>query len=93
MKAILADQSRNWTLDRLAEEAGTSRATLVRLFRRATDKPPLALEPEIEEIVSGPPPLLPERRFVGERRTNIAPFGGVDRRAHPFGRRASDRPQ
>ena len=61
------------------------------------DRPPPALEldPAFEDIAPPPPPppLLPERRFVGERRANIAPFGGADRRAHPFGRRASDRPQ
>ena len=31
-----------WTLDELAEHALTSRATLVRLFRKAVDVPPLA---------------------------------------------------
>ncbi len=57
-------------------------------------RPPPVLVPErAEETSSIPPPLLPERRFVGERRTSLAPFGGADRRAHPFGRRASDRPQ
>jgi chromosome partitioning protein len=40
-----------------------------------------------------PPPILPERRFSSERRTSFAPFGGQERRAHPFGRRAADRPQ
>ena len=40
-----------------------------------------------------PPPLLPERRYAPERRTgNVTSFGGLDRRAHPFGRRAADRP-
>jgi AraC family transcriptional activator of mtrCDE len=43
IKAILADPSKNWSLDQLAQEAGTSRATLVRLFRKATGKTPLAL--------------------------------------------------
>ncbi|HXC54900.1 MAG TPA: ParA family protein [Rhizomicrobium sp.] len=40
-----------------------------------------------------PPPLLPERRFAPERRATVTPFGGADRRAHPFGRRAAERPQ
>ncbi|MBS0472890.1 MAG: ParA family protein [Proteobacteria bacterium] len=37
-------------------------------------------------------PLMPERRFQAERRINVTPFSGPDRRAHPFGRRAVDRP-
>jgi chromosome partitioning protein len=44
--------------------------------------PPLAEEPV----------LMPERRFQAERRISVTPFGGPDRRAHPFGRRAVDRP-
>ena len=47
MRAILADPRKNWTLDDLAHEAGTSRATLVRLFRKASDKAPLALLAEV----------------------------------------------
>ncbi|MEI9990976.1 MAG: ParA family protein [Rhizomicrobium sp.] len=58
------------------------------------DEKSLATEPEpppfAEDIA--PPPLL-ERRFLPERRSNITPYSGPDRRAHPFGRRASDRPQ
>ena len=56
------------------------------------ERPPPALEPEFapEDM---PPPLLPERRYAPERRiSNVTPFGGVDRRAHPFGRRAAERP-
>ncbi len=55
------------------------------------DKPPLldADLPPIEDVA--PPP--PDRRILPERRSNVTPFGGADRRAHPFGRRASDRPQ
>ena len=37
------------------------------------------------------PAAIRERRVLGERRTNFATFGGVERRAHPFGRRAQDR--
>jgi chromosome partitioning protein len=58
------------------------------------DRPPPMLEPDpppLDEPL--PPPLLGERRLVLERRTNVTPFGGPDRRAHPFGRRALDRPQ
>ncbi len=53
------------------------------------DKPPLleAEPPPVEEM-----PSPPERRVLPERRSNVTPFGGTDRRAHPFGRRASDRP-
>ncbi len=49
-----------------------------------------------------PPPIVPppldeapaaERRMLLDRRVTAAPFGGLDRRAHPFGRRAADRPQ
>jgi chromosome partitioning protein len=32
-----------------------------------------------------------ERRVMGERRTSFAKFNGVERRSHPFGRRAQDR--
>ena len=53
---------------------------------------PPEIEPlPLEDIL--PPPLLPERRVHPERRSNVTPFGGPDRRAHPFGRRAADRPQ
>jgi chromosome partitioning protein len=48
-------------------------------------------EPVLEDAAASP--LMPERRFSGERRTNVTPFGGPDRRAHPFGRRTADRPQ
>jgi chromosome partitioning protein len=50
-------------------------------------------EPPLADEVAPPPPLLPERRMGVERRSNVTPFGGADRRAHPFGRRAADRPQ
>jgi chromosome partitioning protein len=59
------------------------------------DRPPPMLEPDtlpLDELPP-PPPLLSERRAVLDRRTTIAPFGSSERRAHPFGRRASDRPQ
>ena len=58
------------------------------------DKPPPALEADAaQDDMPPPPPLLPpERRFNPERRLGAAPFGGPDRRAHPFGRRAADRP-
>jgi chromosome partitioning protein len=32
-----------------------------------------------------------ERRISGERRASFSTFGGVERRSHPFGRRAQDR--
>jgi chromosome partitioning protein len=71
------------------------------------DRPPPALEPDPEpemlpamtadDLLPPPPPpppsLMPERRFGPERRNSFAPFGGAERRAHPFGRRAADRPQ
>ena len=57
------------------------------------DKPPPALEAEpLPDDVPPPPLLPPERRYMPERRTGAAPFGGPDRRAHPFGRRAAERP-
>ncbi|HJW40123.1 MAG TPA: ParA family protein [Rhizomicrobium sp.] len=43
-----------------------------------------------EEIA--PSPHLLERRVLPERRSNVTPFGGAERRTHPFGRRAADRP-
>jgi chromosome partitioning protein len=58
------------------------------------DKLPPAEEPEaLPPIDEEPAPLLAERRVTLERRTSPAPFGGLDRRVHPFGRRAIDRPQ
>jgi AraC family transcriptional activator of mtrCDE len=42
VNAMLADPARDWSLDELAEVASTSRATLVRLFRKAVDAPPLS---------------------------------------------------
>ena len=50
-------------------------------------------EPEPPPVLDDLPPPLPELRFMPERRSNVTPFGGADRRAHPFGRRAADRPQ
>jgi chromosome partitioning protein len=59
--------------------------------RPAVDLPPPL--PEFEPQLDDLPPLLPERRYAPERRIGaVAPFGGLDRRAHPFGRRAADRP-
>ncbi|HWD25937.1 MAG TPA: ParA family protein [Rhizomicrobium sp.] len=68
------------------------------LSSMSDDRPPPQLEPDpsaLEGMSPVPPPLLPpgERRLVLDRRTTIAPFAGVDRRAHPFGRRSADRPQ
>ena len=40
--AMLRDPARQWTLDELAEQAMTSRATLVRLFRAACGRAPFA---------------------------------------------------
>ena len=58
------------------------------------DRPPPMLEPDPPPFEEPPPPpLLSERRAILDRRTTITPFGGPDRRAHPFGRRAADRPQ
>ena len=42
LASMLRDPARHWTLDELAEQAMTSRATLVRLFRAASGSPPLA---------------------------------------------------
>ncbi len=42
LSAMLRDPARHWTLDELAEQAMTSRATLVRLFRAACGHAPLA---------------------------------------------------
>jgi AraC family transcriptional activator of mtrCDE len=42
LSAMLQNPARPWSLDELAHEASTSRATLVRLFRKAIDKAPLA---------------------------------------------------
>jgi len=44
----------------------------------------------VPEPAAEPAPIR-ERRALGERRTNFATFGGVERRTHPFGRRAQDR--
>jgi chromosome partitioning protein len=46
-----------------------------------------AVEPD---PVTEPVPAR-ERRVMGERRTSFAKFNGVERRSHPFGRRAQDR--
>src|SRR5579872_567748 len=48
---------------------------------------------DAEAVADTPPEPAPirERRVHGERRTNFATFGGVERRSHPFGRRAQDR--
>ena len=66
----------------------------------ASPEPEPALDPAEFGIIDEPPPPPPpppvvvqERRFGQERRTSFLPFGGTERRAHPFGRRASDRPQ
>jgi AraC family transcriptional regulator, activator of mtrCDE len=45
--AMLSDPARDWSLDDLAEVAATSRATLVRLFRKAVDSAPLAYLSEL----------------------------------------------
>jgi AraC family transcriptional activator of mtrCDE len=45
--AMLADPARDWSLDELAEVAATSRATLVRLFRKAVDAAPLTYLAEL----------------------------------------------
>jgi AraC family transcriptional activator of mtrCDE len=42
IKVLMTDLTRAWTLDELACEAGTSRATLVRSFRRLSGQTPLA---------------------------------------------------
>jgi chromosome partitioning protein len=56
-----------------------------------------AAEPEIETALDLPPqvvaPPVEERRSFVERRTSFAPYGGTERRSHPFGRRTADRPQ
>lgn len=47
LAAMLAEPSQGWTLDALAAVAVTSRATLVRLFQKAVDAPPLAYLAEL----------------------------------------------
>ena len=45
--SMLREPARPWTLDELAGQAKTSRATLVRLFRKAADTSPLAFLGEL----------------------------------------------
>ena len=55
----------------------------------------VSTEPEAEAPApqeADPQPVL-ERRSFTERRTSFSPFGGTERRSHPFGRRPADRPQ
>jgi len=55
----------------------------------------ISTEPEVEAPApqeADPQPVL-ERRSFTERRTSFSPFGGTERRSHPFGRRPADRPQ
>ena len=47
LAAVLHDPARNWTLDELARQAMTSRATLVRLFRASCGRTPLAFLAEL----------------------------------------------
>jgi AraC family transcriptional activator of mtrCDE len=42
LEAMLKELDRDWTLETLARHANTSRATLVRLFKRTVDTSPLA---------------------------------------------------
>ena len=45
--AMLDDPARNWTLDELATCANALRASLVRMFRRTAQRPPLAVLAEL----------------------------------------------
>ncbi len=45
--ALITDLTRNWSLDELAVVADTSRATLVRSFRRVCGQPPLAFATDL----------------------------------------------
>jgi AraC family transcriptional activator of mtrCDE len=47
MAAMLDDPARSWTLDELAARAQASRASLVRMFRRAAQRAPLAMLTEL----------------------------------------------
>ncbi|MGV1868873.1 MULTISPECIES: cupin domain-containing protein [unclassified Rhizobium] len=47
LSAMLTNPSKDWSLDALAAEATTSRATLVRMFKRIVDKAPLAFLTEL----------------------------------------------
>jgi chromosome partitioning protein len=47
--------------------------------------------PEAVAVADAPAEPVRERRVMGDRRTNFSTFGGVERRTHPFGRRAQDR--
>lgn len=60
LAAMLADPARAWTLDELAAEAATSRATLVRLFQKATGAAPLAFLAELRLS-------LAQRRLISSR--------------------------
>jgi AraC family transcriptional regulator, activator of mtrCDE len=47
LAGMLTEPARSWTLDELAERGNTSRATIVRLFRKAVDAAPLAFLSEL----------------------------------------------
>jgi AraC family transcriptional regulator, activator of mtrCDE len=47
LSALLAEIDRAWSLDELAKVANTSRATLVRLFRKSVNVPPLMFLSEL----------------------------------------------
>jgi AraC family transcriptional activator of mtrCDE len=47
LSSMLTEPARAWTLDDLASRAGTSRATLVRLFQATVHAPPLAFLTEL----------------------------------------------
>src|SRR6266404_2896726 len=58
--AMLRAPAHPWTLDALAAEAHVSRATLVRIFRREGDLPPLGFLSELRLGLAPPAPQLDE---------------------------------
>ena len=71
LAAMLRDPARPWTLDELAAQAMTSRATLVRLFRANVDRAPLAYLAELRlllarnRLLAGDAPIVAVAAKVG----------------------------
>jgi AraC family transcriptional activator of mtrCDE len=86
LNALLADPARDWSLDELAEIGITSRATLVRLFRKAVGDPPLTfltrfrLDLARQHLRTGSEPLAAVAAAVGY--ANEAAFNRAYQRHH-----------
>jgi AraC family transcriptional activator of mtrCDE len=71
LTGMLTNPARDWRLDELAASANTSRATLVRMFRRAVDMSPVAFLSELRlnlarhRILGTAAPLAPIAADVG----------------------------